>query len=171
MKKIGIIIFCAIAVTISSTTAHAMLSRQKIDIIRQSCQEIGTDLRRVYGLDGLARTNLGQRYDNLQRRLMDPFIRRASSNGYTVERMRTISRQYATALTDFRKAYNQYHAVFDEVLSADCVNNPAYFYEKLEKMRSERAVVRDKVIILKELIAEFDRVVAAIEKKIDKGVR
>lgn len=171
------IIYCTvvlIAVVASATPTYAqqsplLLSDAQMRTIEDNCQEAHAALLSLHQSDALLRVNLGQRYEDILRRLMTPFNTRATANGHDASTMIKITAQYNTALDDFRSHYMTYARSLETTLGTSCKNDPVKFYQAIEQTRQDRKVIEQDTTKISGYITAYKKSFEALAATIEKN--
>lgn len=148
-----LMLFCPVGV------ASALTAEQEA-AISDHCAAIREDLKKVQRSDARARVYLGGKFELILNKYIMPLNVRLVENN--MSQMELIEGQNTlTALkAKFADDYVNYQQNLEELVLADCKNEPKAFYEKIEKVRQKRQKVSDDVQkIRKELGKNMESVV------------
>lgn len=142
------------------------ISESQEKAIVSKCSEIKEQLKTVQKNDARARVHLGGRYETILTKFMTPLNVRLLENNLSNVELVENQNDFAEAKTLFNSDYINYQQGLEELVSMDCKNEPAAFYEKLDKVRQKRKIVEQDVLKLRNLISKHVRLVTELRSKI-----
>jgi hypothetical protein len=165
-------LYLAIALTlISGPVVHAegeslVLDDTQIARIRTNCLDVQSTLERVHASDGLARVNLGQRYETISNKLMAPLNSRIAFNRLDNVELTKTTVDFNTELANFRSLYQQYEQTLLRATQLKCRDQPVAFYDTIALAREHRAAVRESVVKLSTLLKQYGTQFEAFKTKV-----
>ena len=152
MKKIGIIVVaCCLGVGLMVQPVAAAPSDE---VIKANCQAVQSVLSQIEKTDAALRINRGRVYNEI----MDLFYAmnaRLASNKISAANLVTITSDFDSELTHFRSDYNTYDDELNELISMQCQEKPADFYNQLEEVRSLRDNLDQRTSRLDSLLDDY----------------
>ena len=159
MKKPFAKIFAVALAILSSTSffnfktnAATELDDEKLTAISTSCSIIKDNIKTIQHEDSRIRIHLGGYYtailSNFITSLNLILVRNNTPNTNLTENQTN----YVAARSKFASDYIKYQKDLEELLTIDCVNEPAKFYDKLTATRENRAKVATDVTNLNSLV-------------------
>lgn len=129
----------------SQAVGTAILTDSQIASIQANCLEVKSNLRILHVNDAVLRVNLGQRYQNIARRLMAPLNSRIALNGLDGVALAQTTVRYNQGINDFSKTYAQYEESLQDAIDIDCRTKPVEFYSAVSVARVNRTKVASDV--------------------------
>ncbi|MDR3125948.1 MAG: hypothetical protein LBU20_02685 [Candidatus Nomurabacteria bacterium] len=162
MKKVIVIVLGLVVLTSAPAVAMAadLTDKQKSQIA-ESCQAAQSTLQRISNSDTTTRINRGRDYDQVLK-LFYTMNTRAASNNLTEPKLAEITKNFENALNGFRADYNRYNDHLKSAYEINCKNQVANFYDNLSKTRDGRAVINADIVVLDNLINEYQLVVGGL---------
>lgn len=140
----------------SPVRAEALvLSAEQIELMSRYCTEARGHLERLHYSDALLRVNLGQRYENISKRLMAPMNSRIALAGEDGVAMSETTVDFNEELAEFRSNYQSYDTDVDDVMGINCREQPVQFYQEIQVARQKREQVNNNVQELSKLIKQY----------------
>ena len=175
-KLIAVALSLLLVLTTTQPSAAApelILTDAQIESIRTSCQTAKVNLAQLHNNDAVQRINLGQRYENIARRLMAPLNSRIGLNGLDSVDMSQTTVYYKQTTVKFKEAYLDYRSSVLEAAAIDCRERPIEFYSALERARVNRLVVAENVDELYRLAIVYKKQFASFRAQLnnDGGVQ
>ena len=141
----------AVAVATGETASDQAPSAEQLGAISQNCATIKQSLEQLQYSDSRTRTYLGTTYETLANKFIIPLNLRLVKNNLPTM---TVQSEFTVAQAKFKDAYTEYMKSLGETLATDCKNEPELFYERLVATRGRRAVLRQWVEQLNQLVDE-----------------
>ena len=124
------------------------------NVIRANCQSIQSVLSQIEKTDAALRINRGRIYNEV----LDLFYAmnsRLASNKISAPELVSITSDFDSQLADFRDDYNDYDDDLNELIVAECQDDPGDFYSQLISVRDERAKLNDEIASLDQLVDDY----------------
>lgn len=124
------------------------------NVIRANCQSIQSVLSQIEKTDAALRINRGRIYNEV----LDLFYAmnsRLASNKISAPELVSITSDFDSQLADFRNHYNDYDDDLNELIVAECQDDPGDFYSQLISVRDERAKLNDEIASLDQLVDDY----------------
>lgn len=124
------------------------------NVIRANCQSIQSVLSQIEKTDAALRINRGRIYNEV----LDLFYAmnsRLASNKISAPELVSITSDFDSQLADFRDDYNDYDDDLNELIVAECQDDPGDFYNQLINVRDERAKLNDEIASLDQLVDDY----------------
>lgn len=124
------------------------------NVIRANCQSIQSVLSQIEKTDAALRINRGRIYNEV----LDLFYAmnsRLASNKISAPELVSITSDFDSQLADFRNDYNDYDDDLNELIVAECQDDPGDFYNQLINVRDERAKLNDEIASLDQLVDDY----------------
>ena len=172
MKLVQITLVACIVAVVALVPVRAdglVLTEAQIATIRNSCGMSQQALERLHAADKPLRVNLGQRYTDIGRRLMSPFISRAELAGIDTVDLNATSVQYRKEIDVFSASYMTYEASLRAAQAVDCSQRPVDFYGAIETARQNRQVLHQQTRRLNDMIDQFRTQVDAVKTRLPGG--
>lgn len=131
------------------------LSEDKRGAISQYCETTRQTLKNLQKSDARIRTNIGSTYEVLQSRFMIPFNTRLINNNFSIAELSTVQSDFVTLKNTFHNDFTSYSQALDDLIAADCKNNPDGFYKQLITVRDKRKIIHDEVSNLNTLARKY----------------
>ena len=77
------------------------------------------------------------------------------SNKISAPELVSITSDFDSQLADFRDDYNDYDDDLNELIVAECQDDPGDFYNQLINVRDERAKLNDEIASLDQLVDDY----------------
>lgn len=152
MKKVSIVaVACLLSIGLMVRPVAAAPSD---DVIRANCQAVQSVLSQIEKTDAALRINRGRVYNEI----LDLFYAmnaRLAANKISAASLVTITSDFDSELTHFRSDYNSYDDELNDLISMKCQEQPADFYEQLNKVRELRAGLADRTDRLDGLLDSY----------------
>lgn len=166
-------LFCCIGF-LSVSAQESQLTDQQIKNITSNCSTTKNYINQIHTSDALSRVNSGQIYDSILNKLMDKFNSRIANNNFENVDLTNVTKRYETALNTFRSDYITYERRLSSAIAIDCEKKPTEFYYAVISTREARIKVHDDVVLLNQLIDEYDNAVLKFEadyKSVVDGIK
>lgn len=160
-----------LAVQPTSALENAILSDAQIQSIRDNCVQAKLRLQQLHVSDAALRVNLGQRYENLGRRLMAPLNARIAANNLDGVDLAQTTVRYTNEYKTFSNRYLTYDESIESALAIDCNQNPVTFYAAIENARENRAQVAKSEAELYQIAQRYGKQVEAFRKSLNDQQR
>ena len=124
------------------------------NVIRANCQSMQSVLSQIEKTDAALRINRGRIYNEV----LDLFYAmnsRLASNKISAPELVSITSDFDSQLADFRNDYNDYDDDLNELIVAECQDDPGDFYSQLISVRDERAKLNDEIASLDQLVDDY----------------
>lgn len=166
MKKF--IIFCTAALLlIVSVPAHAdELTEAQKGAISTNCDSLRSTLRNLQRVDSRTRSFLGSAYDKFLSNYISPLSLRMVSNDHLSTSLTGIHSGILNSREVFAAQFTSYSQSFEELLAADCKNNPEDFYKKLVTTRKKRTMLESTVTGLRSALGNHYTAVEKIRNEL-----
>lgn len=135
------------------TSAMAITEVQKNEI-SEHCEIIRDNLKNVQINDSRMRSQLGRYYDVILAKFIMPLNLRLVENNLPKAKLTENQSDFNKVQAEFKNEYIEYQKGLEELVAMDCKAEPARFYERLEWVRVERAMVAKKVGKLRKIALE-----------------
>lgn len=145
----------------------AGLSKAQEAAIADNCETMKESLRTVQKNDARARVYLGGRYETILNKYVTPLNVRLVENSLSTASLIESQNTLASGKAKFANDYVDYQQKLEELVSVDCKNNPAEFYEKLETVRQKRKKVEQDVQKMKSALTEYVELVGGVKEKLN----
>ena len=172
MKLVRIIMFSCVAAVVAAVPVRAdglVLTEAQIAVIQRSCDVSKQMIDRLHAADKPLRVNIGQRYNDINRQLMSPFISRAELAGLDTVDLSATSVQYRKEIEVFAASYLTYESSLRAAYDIDCHDRPIDFYSAIEIARQNRQAVHQQTRKLNDLIDQFRTQVDTLKTKLPGG--
>lgn len=150
----NLVLFVGLAPTVFAEEATTITDEQLVQV-RSHCSEIKTTLKQLHASDAVVRVNRGKLYERLSTKLMAPLNSRIALNRLDGTSLVSITSEYEKHLTTFRTTYQDYEEGLSDLITINCLTQPARFYNVLEDVRSKRELVYESVNVLAQDIASY----------------
>jgi hypothetical protein len=149
----GLIIFSVVAF---STPAQAVdpIEDSRIDLIRSVCISSQGAMQRVLVSDRVTRINRGRAYEDTLK-LLAAFNSRASLNTYNVSDLVANTSSLETQFGKFKTQYLDYEQKLKVVIAVDCKEQPAEFYNNLQRARASREALQVTISDIDKTLVEY----------------
>lgn len=166
MKRFLMVLsICMVFGALDVSLVGAITEKQEKAIIGH-CSEIKGQLKTLQKDDARTRVHLGGRYETILTKFMTPLNIRLLENNMSSAELVENQNDFAEAKSLFNNDYINYQQDLEELVSIDCKNEPAAFYEKLDKVRQKRKTVQQDVLKLRNLISKHVRLVTDLRSKV-----
>ena len=128
-----------------------MPTQAQIVVIQDRCDAIHEELKVLQRNDSRARVYLGRYYETILNRFITPLNVRLVENNLSSTSFINNQNDFNKARTNFMIDYVEYQKGLEDLVAADCKENPEQFYEKLVDVRTKRATVADDTARLRKL--------------------
>ncbi|HTK39326.1 MAG TPA: hypothetical protein VL362_00505 [Patescibacteria group bacterium] len=154
----------------SHAVSAAILTDAQIEAIQSNCSEIQKNLSSLHMNDAVLRVNLGQRYQNIARRLMAPLNSRIALNGLDGVALSQTTVRYNKSIDEFSQSYATYEQSVQKALDVDCRTEPIEFYSSVSVARVNRKDVAKVVDTLSKLGVQYRTQLVAFAKTVPAEV-
>ena len=142
------------------------ISDEQKAAIKNHCETIRDDLKKVQRTDSRIRVYLGGYYEGIMTKFITPLnvklVEANLSNANFVENQN----RFANEKVSFANDFVEYQKGLEELIAVDCKAEPDRFYEKLTSVRKKRKAVEQEVAKLRELIGENVKLVNGLKEKL-----
>ena len=152
MKKV--VLYVSLVVITLANIAVPAGAVPSDSVIRANCQSIQSVLSQIEKTDAALRINRGRIYNEV----LDLFYAmnsRLASNKISAPELVSITSDFDSQLADFRNDYNDYDDDLNELIVAECQDDPGDFYSQLISVRDERAKLNDEIASLDQLVDDY----------------
>lgn len=165
MKKI--IIACVGILLLVAVPAHAdELTEAQKGAISTNCDSLRSTLRNLQRIDSRTRSFLGSAYDKFLSNYISPLSLRMVSNDHLSTSLTGIHSGILNSREVFAAQFTSYSQSFEELLAADCKNNPEDFYKKLVATRKKRTMLESTVTGLRSALGNHYTAVEKIRSEL-----
>ena len=157
MKKMVMIIGALLVVGILIRPVNVIaeeLSDKQEDSIMEHCDTIKENLKSLQHRDSRARVYLGRYYETILNKFITPLNMRLVENNLVDDKLMDNQNNFSKMRTNFIIDYVEYQKALEDLVAADCKNEPNKFYKKIENVRLKRGVVSKDVSKLRNLAGE-----------------
>lgn len=158
-----LMLFCQCLGGFSGVSA---ISEEQEAAIVSRCSTIKEDLKIVQRNDSRARVYLGRYYETILSKFITPLNVRLVENNLSDNDLLVNQDTFVKTRGDFMEDFVNYQKELEGLIAVDCKNEPARFYDVLEKVRKKRKVVADEVKKLSALTTKQVRLVKALREKL-----
>ena len=152
MKKV--VLYVSLVVITLANIAVPAGAAPSDNVVRANCQSIQSVLSQIEKTDAALRINRGRIYNEV----LDLFYAmnsRLASNKISAPELVSITSDFDSQLADFRNDYNDYDDDLNELIEAECQDDPGDFYSQLISVRDERAKLNDEIASLDQLVDDY----------------
>jgi hypothetical protein len=160
--KKTIMAIISLLIIASSVAVPRALAAPDDATIAANCQQAQSTLRQIQKTDAVARINRGRAYSDILNDLLFTMNARLANNRLPTPHLSEITSEFQARLTNFRGNYDHYDDSLNAASGHNCVDNPAEFYEKLEKARTDRATVASDIERLDQLTRDYQTELANV---------
>lgn len=129
--------------------------------ISTNCESLKLTLNNLQKVDSRTRSFLGGAYDKLLTNYISPLSLRMVANNQLSTSLTGIHSGILNSKEVFAAQFTSYSQSFEELLKADCKNNPEDFYKKLVSTRKKRTMLESTVTGLRSALGNH---YTAVEK-------
>ena len=164
MKK-TVAVFISMLLTFAPVSVQA-ISESKKETISKNCSTIVENLKELQREDSKTRVYLGRYYEVLQSRFITPLNVRLSENTLSNDSFVKNQNDFSKGRNNFMIDFIEYQKELERLISTDCKNRPAEFYDILVKTRELRKIVESDAKYIKGLANEHLELVKKIGEKL-----
>lgn len=164
MKRF-LVLFVIIGVSLISLPCFAISESQEKAIVT-NCDSIKAQLKNVQKNDARTRVHLGSRYEAILTRFMTPLNIRLLENNISNTELVDNQSSFSETKSLFTSDYVNYQQELEKLVAMDCKNEPANFYESLDKVRQKRKIVDQDATKLRSLISKHIKLVTELRSKL-----
>lgn len=169
MKKKGVIanyiisgiicqVLCLCGVLIGGSVyaeeMQAEIAPEKLKTISEHCEAIRSSLKVVQKNDARARVYLGAYYETILSKYITPLNVKLVENNISNLDLIENQNKFVKTKTAFNNDFISYQKELEELVLADCKNEPAKFYEELVSVRKKQSLMIKDMAKLADLISE-----------------
>jgi len=165
-KLLRLYLLLVIFGTFSICPQTSSLNENQKNVIIDNCDSIKETLKNVQKKDSRTRVYLGGHFETILSKYIKPLNHRIIENSISNTDIVSEQSTFANMKTEFSEDFIAYQKSLDELIAADCKNEPDNFYKKLESTRSLRTNVLDDVNELKKMTLEHLSSVKLLKEKI-----
>lgn len=163
-----LVVFTGPLVSAESGTS-SILSDAQITSIRGNCVSVQATLSRIHTNDALSRVHLGQEYETISSKFMAPMNSRVALAKLDGVDMAKTTVDFNTRLDEFRSAYQQYEQTLLKSIQMKCTDKPVAFFDSVVLAQQYRAEVRDKVVVLGDLVVQYRGQASTLRAQVVSG--
>ena len=153
MKKIFLICIAVSMLFVTPVFADDIeLSDAQKGAISTNCESLRSTLKNLQRIDSRTRSFLGSAYDKFLTNYISPLSIRMVANNHLSTSLTGIHSGILNSREVFAAQFTSYSQSFEELLSADCKNNPEDFYKKLVATRKKRTMLESTVVNLRSTL-------------------
>lgn len=157
-----LMVFCQVLAVVPA----GALDKKQEESIKNHCDTIIEDLKKVQRDDAKVRVHLGGEYDAILNRFILPLnVKLVEKNLSTADFVEN-QNSFVETKTTFSNDYISYQQQLEELVAMDCKTEPEAFYEKLEKVRQKRKTMEQDTMLLRNLISKNIRLVGSLKEKV-----
>ena len=149
MKKTLTILLSLTVLT--SCVATPALAVPSSEVVKANCRAVQSVLNQMEKADAALRINQGRVYNELLN-LFYAMNTRLLSNKISLPNLVSLTSEFESVLGEFRANYNSYDDALGDLVGAKCQEEPMAFYDKLVKVRDERAKLNSNIKRLDQLV-------------------
>ncbi len=168
--SISSVIFLSYFSVIKVYAQDSLISSAQIQKIRDNCLSTKNTLNQLHVSDALLRVNQGQIYESISTKLMDRFNNRVANNKMNNSSLVPVMVSYNSALNSFRSDYKQYEEHMSLTIDINCFNRPTDFYNSVLSARSLRNQVHNDVLVINQLIDQYQLALDSFEKEYQTAI-
>ncbi len=154
MKLSNFFVFLCGLVLVVCSPSSVFAQDAKTDLVVAQCSQLHTNLKELEARDLVSRTNMGREYENIDKQI-SAFTERVQNNNYNNQSFLDLQTQYKSAVNQFRAAYVQYDDSINELIAIDCQSKPSDFLTTLDKTKTLRTAVNDKVTSVSSILSQY----------------
>lgn len=147
-----VVIFTTFSVPVFADEPDSAETSEKFARISQYCETIKSNFKRLAVSDSKTRTYYGGIYETISSKYITPLNLRLIKNNYSLSEFVELQSSFINAREKFSSDFISYSKSLEELSVFDCKNNPSDFYEKLNKTREKRAVLKTDIETLNSLL-------------------
>lgn len=136
------------------------------DAIKNHCEAIREDLKKVQKADARTRVYLGALYETILTDFVVPLNVRLVENNLSGAEFIENQNNVADTKTLFANDFISYQQNLEELVLMDCKKEPEGFYNKLEMVRKKRKIVEQDVLKMRNLISEHVELATQLKGKL-----
>ena len=152
-----------VALPVKADDSTPQLSKEQAGAISQSCDSIKQSLRKLQKADTKTRSYLGSIYEDLITDFISPLNLRLTRNNLPNTTLTTLHSDLILKRQDFAQKFTLYEQSFEDLLSADCQNNPEDFYKKLQETRKARNALERSTEAFRMLLEKHQNAVQTLK--------
>ena len=165
MKKKGLAFCCVTVLMLCQCfvpSAGAITDEQSA-AIKDHCETIRENLKRVQKEDSRVRVYLGGYYETILSKFIVPLNVRLVENNLSSAGLVENQNKFAAVKADFADDFVKYQKELEELVGMDCKEKPADFYDKLTAVRQRRQVMVKDVQRMRSLISGHVQLVESLK--------
>lgn len=174
MRRYALLIMLCLTMGLSQVYSSSLSALEAADnsirptteVISRGCVQAQNNLRQLYEADKVTRINRGYTYTNLSS-LMSAMSARAALNMYTVPQLSSSNRTFTQLHDSFNETYRVYAIDIDNVIRMDCRSEPDHFYDLLQSIRAQRALLATTIDDINSELDGFSAGLAVLKKQMD----
>lgn len=161
MKKKSLYIYYIILLLFCPVMQASALSEAQEAMISDHCATVREDLKKVQRSDARARIYLGGKFELILNKYIVPLNVRLVENNMSTANLIESQNTITAMKTKFADDYVSYQQSLEELVLADCKNEPKDFYDRIVKVRQKRQKVSDDVQSIRK---ELDKYMGLVTK-------
>ena len=168
MYKRFLVVVASVLVLVSGPFTYAegestfALSDEQIATIKINCVSVQSTLDRIFTSDASSRVHLGQEYETIASKFMDPMNTRAADAGYDIDEMKKVAASFKEKLSTFRKTYQQYKDTLKRTQMVKCKDQPVVFYDTVKLAEQYRLELRTITVEMGAIVTQYGELVKAL---------
>lgn len=145
-----------VVAAVMAVPAYAVdpIEDSRIELIRNNCTAAQGAMQRVLASDRVTRINRGRAYEDTLR-LLAAFNSRASLNTYNVSELVAHTATLEKQFTTFKGQYLDYEQKLRVVIDMNCKDQPAEFYNNLQRTRTSRDAIQQAISSIDKTLADY----------------
>ncbi len=151
--------------TVTAEEEKTEISEEKQAKIKENCDEIHVNLKKVQRDDSRVRVFLGEYYEKILENFITPLNVRLVDNNLSNAELVENQNNYSGARTLFVNDFVSYQKELENLVAMNC-EKPQEFYDKLVVVRQKRKVVEQDTLKLRTLISDHLKLVNALKKEL-----
>lgn len=165
MKKKGLAFCCATALMFCQCFVPSVgaITDEQSAAIKDHCETIRENLKRVQKEDSRVRVYLGGYYETILSKFIVPLNVRLVENNLSSAGLVENQNKFAAVKADFADDFVKYQKELEELVGMDCKEKPADFYDKLTAVRQRRQVMVKDVQRMRSLISGHVQLVESLK--------
>ena len=152
-----------VALPVKADDFLPVLSKEQSGAISQSCDSIKQSLKKLQKVDTKTRSYLGSIYEEFITDLISPLNLRLTRNNMPNTALTTLHSDLILKRQDFAQKFTLYEQSFENLLNADCQNDPEDFYRKLQETRKARNTLEQATEAFRMLLEKHQNAVQTLK--------
>ncbi len=164
MKRFLVLTLIVICSLISMPVSA--ISENQKSVIVDKCDSIKNSLKQVQKDDARVRIALGGRYEAILTNFITPLNVRLVENGLSSADLVENQNDFSDSKALFNNDYIKYQQELEDLIALDCKGKPEDFYNKLEKVRQKRKIIKQDALKIRSLLTRHVNLVTKIEGEV-----